>query len=414
MAMLKQTINFETTFNNYLAREIIGEGGAGRVYGASDDEGLEVAIKELKPDVNRVHFKRFKNEIGFLERTKHANIVRLLDHGFRHNGERKTIFYVMPRYPSNIAKAFASAMSPDRVLQVFLAILDGVEAAHLQNVIHRDLKPENILCSEDLREVMVADFGIARFLSEQLTAVETSPQQRLANFTYCAPEQKQRGRDVGVPADIYALGLILNELFTREVPHGTSYKKIGDVQPSHAFLDELVDSMIRQDPSARPASIDIIKQAIQKYRYEYVSRQRLDAIKRTVISQTEIDDPLVLDPPRISNVRWEAGILYITLDKPVHDKWVQALLNMGSYECVYGKEPVGFNFRENQVSISADENEAQRVINYFKSWLPKASSVLHSRLARESSTRAAEERQKLEQAAREEEKGQRINRSLTF
>jgi serine/threonine protein kinase len=104
-------------------------------------------------------------------------------------------------------------------MAIFSQILDGVEAAHLQNVIHRDLKPENILCDQNFATIAIADFGTARFTEDILaTAIETGPSQRLANFQYAAPEQRTVGGDVQATADIYALGLMLNELFTGSVP----------------------------------------------------------------------------------------------------------------------------------------------------------------------------------------------------
>src|SRR3981081_1724934 len=104
---------------------------------------------------------------------------------------------------------------PLEVLPLFVKILDGVEAAHLQGVIHRDLKPENILVDSKGAHPAIADFGIASFTEDLLvTSVETAPTQRLANFQYAAPEQRLGGRTVRDTADIYALGLILNEMFT--------------------------------------------------------------------------------------------------------------------------------------------------------------------------------------------------------
>ena len=86
-------------------------------------------------------------------------------------------------------------------------------------VVHRDLKPENILCSEDLSLVAVADFGIADLPPDlMVTTLETRPGARMANFGYSAPEQRDGSGTVDHCADIYALGLILNEMFTQRVP----------------------------------------------------------------------------------------------------------------------------------------------------------------------------------------------------
>jgi serine/threonine protein kinase len=116
----------------------------------------------------------------------------------------------------------SKGIEPDGVLPIFSQILDGVESAHPQGVWHRDLKPENILYSLANGTLIVADFGIAHFEEQDLlTAVETQPNERLANFLYAAPEQKIRAKSADSRSDIYALGLMLHEMFTGDVPLGT-------------------------------------------------------------------------------------------------------------------------------------------------------------------------------------------------
>jgi eukaryotic-like serine/threonine-protein kinase len=114
---------------------------------------------------------------------------------------------------------------------------------------HRDLKPENVLLDQDSNQLLVADFGIADFGQDPLfTDPETSPHRRLANFRYSAPEQRTPGVPVDLRADIYALGLMLNEMFTGEVPQGTGYKLIREARPEWRALDHLVERMLRWDP----------------------------------------------------------------------------------------------------------------------------------------------------------------------
>src|SRR4051794_28152484 len=109
----------------------------------------------------------------------------------------------MPRFASSFRSVIGQKLSLDQALRLFGQILDGVEAAHLQNVTRRDLKPENILVNAEKSLVVIADFGIARFVAELLhTAVETAPTTRLANFQYAAPEQRIRDIAVTSAADI--------------------------------------------------------------------------------------------------------------------------------------------------------------------------------------------------------------------
>jgi len=74
--------------------------------------------------------------------------------------------------------------------------------------------------------------------------VETQEGERLANFQYAAPEQRVRGRPVTFQADIYAFGLILNQMFTGEILQGAAFKPIGSVAPSHGYLDDVVKQMV--------------------------------------------------------------------------------------------------------------------------------------------------------------------------
>lgn len=216
MPKLKTPLLFETAFSSYVADELIGEGGAGKVYAAKAGDGTAVAVKLLAEDrASKDKRSRFKNEIAFLEKNKHGSIVMVLDYGLLQSKPLSGPFYVMPRYDTSLRGLMREGISPDSVLPLFSQLLDGVEAAHLQGVVHRDLKPENVLYQRTSRTLAIADFGIARFTEDLLaTWVETAPAQRMANFQYAAPEQRVQGQNVGVPADMYALGLMLNELFT--------------------------------------------------------------------------------------------------------------------------------------------------------------------------------------------------------
>ena len=80
----------------------------------------------------------------------------------------------MPLFDSSLRPLLREGINQGKIMPYFGQILDGVEAAHLSNVVHRDLKPENILFDKEKDTIVIADFGIARFQEDQLiTAVET-------------------------------------------------------------------------------------------------------------------------------------------------------------------------------------------------------------------------------------------------
>lgn len=402
MTPLKKPVQFETTFGTYTAVAIIDEGGAGRVYGATGPDGAAVAVKLLSEDrATTDRRKRFRNEIQFLLHNKHPKVVTVIDHGLVRSTAISGPFYVMRRFDSSLRDLMRRGLNAEKVLPLFSQLLDGVESAHLQGVTHRDLKPENVLFDERSDSLAVADFGIAHFSEDLLiTIVETAPAQRLANFQYAAPEQRQAGRPVGPAADLFALGLILNEMFTGGIPHGTGYKLISNVAKDFAFLDDIVARLIQHDPARRPQSISELKGLIQQYRAEAVSLQRLSEINATVIQVTDIDDPLAFAPPTLISGEWDGELLTLNLDRQISRAWVDALGNMGSYSSAGGHGPETFTFRGNRAFVRADEHEVQSIIDHFKTWLPKATSILKYSLEQEAQ-REKEVRRTLLQRERE-------------
>jgi serine/threonine protein kinase len=302
---------FESAFAIYTTQEIIGEGGSGVVYKALDENSNIVAVKclDLKKSTKEKQ-KRFRNEINFCLRNTHKNIVTITDYGVHAQGKENTMFYVMPYYPSTLRKLMDNKIKPEKALIYFSQILDGLEAAHLKSVWHRDLKPENILY-DPLRDILVlADFGIAHFGEEFLkTSIETKKNTRLANFRYAAPEQRGSGEKVDQRTDLFSLGMILYEMYTGLLLQGTGHKRVGEVLPEYSYLDNLIENLTRQSPANRPVSIDEVKKNLIGHENDYISRQRLDQLSKTVVPETEISDPLVINPIAILEVDYQNGSL---------------------------------------------------------------------------------------------------------
>lgn len=411
---LRKPLVFEAAFATYTATEIVGEGGSGRVYKASDEAGSVYAVKVLDPTkASKEKLRRFKNELLFGQRNKHRNIITVVDQGIFRDGKRSSPFYVMPYYEASLRDVLTRGINPATALALFAQLLDGVEAAHLQGIVHRDLKPENILYDPNAELLLIADFGTARFAEEELyTLIETAPNTRLANFQYAAPEQRTRGIEVDRRADIFALGLILHEMFTGEVPQGSDHKTIRSVAPEYSYLDDLVSAMRRQYPSARPESIEVIKRELIGRRQQFVTLQRISELKQTVVPVTDLDDPLIADPARIVSFDWDRGTLTLFLQQPVNAKWIQALYSMGSYSSVMGKGPENFSFSGNNAVIAAREDQVQPIINYFKQWLPMANRKYEEILKREKAEAEQRQRRELQAEIEEQERRQRILRSI--
>jgi serine/threonine protein kinase len=415
MMPLKKPIIFETTFNQYTGIEIIGEGGAGRVYKATGDDNSSYAIKLLDPKkASRQNMKRFKNEVDFCSRNRHPNIIKVTDNGNVVEGEKSTPFYVMPLYTTSLRKLLAAGIPPEKVLYYFTQLLDGVEAAHLLHVVHRDLKPENILYDQTQDRLLIADFGIAHFEVEDLyTAAETSPNDRLANFQYAAPEQRPRGVKVDHLADIYALGLILNEMFTGLVPYGTRYKTIGEVAPDFAYLDELVTEMLDQSVERRTKSIEEVKRQLIGRGDKFATLQRLDKLKQTVVPVTDIDDPLVINPPTLIRAKYIEGVLNLYLSQPVNDKWIEEMHHLqGRYGFVTKAPPEAFEILGDRAAKRANEDDLQRIIDHFKEWLTIANGQYERRIRTEHQAELERQRREMQAQIEELKRQKRIQANL--
>lgn len=408
----KSTIQFKTAFATYSAIEIIGEGGSGKVFKATDDFNHSVAVKVLDPSkATKEKLKRFKNEYTFCSRNRHRNIVTVIDYGVGSDGSP---FFVMPLYKSSLRNYMAKISVTD-VFSLFCKILDGVEAAHLQGVIHRDLKPENILVNDSIADLAIADFGIASFEEEEVyTAVLTKDGTRLANFQYAAPEQRNRGQLIDKRADIYALGLILNELFTKQIPLGLNYTTIASIAPEFSHLDELVEKMLQQNPIGRYESIEDIKKDLIVKSGERVILQKISALKETVIPTTTLDDSILENPIQVVGGDWENKVLKIFLSREPNKDWLWAFRNMGSHTSVLGKGPAQFTFNGATATISAETNEAQRIVNYFKDWLPTVAKIYENKMKTDIQKQEKQLRDELTAKLKTEEERMKLKKNLKF
>jgi len=260
----------------------------------------------------------------------------------------------MPLYSKSLKNILDEKIPHEKILKYFSQILNGVEAAHLKKVIHRDLKPQNILYDPANDKLLIADFGIARFPEDEMESlVETKTSTRLANFIYHAPEQRTGGKTTSYASDIYALGLILNEMFTGEVIQGSEFKTILSVSSQYGYLDEIISVMIRQSASDRPQSIEEIKKLLIGKQNQFIISQKISALENEkVIPITETDDPLIADPIRLTDFDWNNGNLMLQLNRPINENWKWALYNMGgTVTFLYGKEPRAFHLERDKAYI---------------------------------------------------------------
>ncbi len=402
------TDSYKSAFSEYTVVRQIGEGGSGIVYEVIDTESRHYALKAVTPQkASTQKLKRFQNEIRFCQQTSHRNIVRILDTGRSALGAS---FYVMDLYPCTLQEQIGKLETAE-ILPVFAEILNGVEAAHLQHVTHRDLKPQNILCSPQSNLYVVADFGIASFEEEELyTAVETQRNERMANFQYSAPEQRTRGREITNKADVYALGLVLNQMFTGEIPLGTQFKKVQAVAPMFSYLDEVVDEMLRQDPAQRPSIADVKRQLIAR-KQQFVSLQKISELTKQVVPEDTLTDPLVVDPIRAETFDYRDGQLLITLSRAPNPQWIWEFHNQATTSFV-GMGPGGTVFRGASASVATTKNIVVQQKAYFEGWVRNANGLYEQTVKRRMDEEKRIREQALQQQLAKERERQEILRLL--
>lgn len=409
---MKKPKSVKTAFSNYRIIRAVGQGGNGFVYEAEED-GQKVAIKILDPArATREKLKRFENEYRFCAVERHCNIIHVIDHGIT---DDDAPFFVMPLYEGSVRKLIGK-LNEEQCYSLVRQIIDGVEASHKYGVTHRDLKPENILYRKSIKEVVLTDFGIAEFAEDDLyTAVETKDGTRLANFQYAAPEQRVKSGVITTATDVYSLGLIINEIFTGELALGKNHKIVGDVSEKYSYLDAVIERMLQQESSGRYQQMEEVKREMSVLSKEYISSLKISALDNTVIPAHEVDDPIVTDPIKIVDVDWDNGTLNMHLNHQPNYQWQWALQNMGSFSSVTGKGPEFFKFHGPKAIISAsDADEAQRIIDQFKQWLPKVAQIYENKLRQDARNSEQEKINEVKRTKDAEEKKKSINETLTF
>ena len=212
---------------HYDVTALIGEGGMGQVYQATDTKlGRQVALKILPEafatDPDRL--ARFQREAQVLASLNHPNIAQI--HGIEEQDDTRALVLELVEGPTLADRISKGPIPVDEALPIAKQIAEALEAAHEAGVIHRDLKPANIKVRED-GTVKVLDFGLAKALdpspttdpsqSPTLTAAATQMGVIMGTAAYMSPEQA-RGKSVDKRADIWSFGVVLYEMLMGSRP----------------------------------------------------------------------------------------------------------------------------------------------------------------------------------------------------
>lgn len=288
----------EVLSGNYELRAILGAGGMGQVFEAHDRAlNRRVAVKAAWPDLT----ESVRKEAQALAAIRHPSMITVYAVGVH----RGTEYVVMERlYGVGLdthlhrRRTRAEPLTALEVIDLLLAIADGLTAVHRAGVAHRDIKPSNIMLAPGGRVVLM-DFGL--FLPEFEVAGQTtvagSPQ-------YMAPEaiSNEVLSGAGHLVDLYALGIVAFEMLTGDVPFNS--EEILEVWEKHltvevpevrrlrpdipASLASLVQSLVIKDPTERPQSIETVAWQLKQIR---------DGLTRMTAAATV---PAAAPPPRAS------------------------------------------------------------------------------------------------------------------
>jgi serine/threonine protein kinase len=223
----------------------VGSGGMGDVYKALEPR-LErfVAIKVLPPELasQRDLVERFRAEAMAIAKFTHPNIVQIYSIG-QDNGHHYFVMQYVDGESLADRLARRSRLSVEETLQIARGCLAGLIAAHQRQLIHRDIKPGNILLDREDGRPLLADFGLAKSLTQDMSLTATGIVMGTAG--YLAPEQGL-GKSVDHRADLYSMGILIYRLlsgrlpFDAESPTGVIFKHAYEqAPPLWSFVPEV-------------------------------------------------------------------------------------------------------------------------------------------------------------------------------
>ena len=251
----------------------VGAGGMADVYKAKDHKlNRFVAIKILKKEYreDETFVQKFQSEAQAAAGLMHPNIVNVYD-----VGEEQGLYYMVMELVEGITlKDYISKkgrLTGKEAISIAIQISNGIEAAHMHNIVHRDIKPQNIIISKE-GKVKVTDFGIAK-----ATTSNTISTNAMGSVHYTSPEQA-RGGFSDFKSDIYSLGITMYEMVTGRVPfNGDTAVSIAikhlqeEITPPSEYapdlsysLEQIILKCTQKSPDSRYQSIGLLKNDLKR------------------------------------------------------------------------------------------------------------------------------------------------------
>ncbi len=254
-------VEIGSTLGGYRIEGIIGRGGMGVVYRATQLRlDRTVALKVITPAfANDPSFReRFDRESRVTASIDHPNVVPVHE-----ANEADGLLYIVMRYVDGkdlrAVIAETGRLDPARAARLTAQVGAALDAAHTRGMVHRDVKPGNILVSGDPPEehVYLTDFGLTKDVSSGEGLTRTG--EWVGTLDYVAPEQIE-GRAVDARTDVYALGCVLHQALTGEVP----FARNSDVAKMYAHMNDPAPPITESVPSVPRALDEVVHRAMAK------------------------------------------------------------------------------------------------------------------------------------------------------
>lgn len=270
--------------NGYLFEEALGSGSFGAVYRVSKENNVYAAkvlsetyiLDEFKNEQNRI-----TREIDVLKNVKGENLIKYQeDFYFKNEFGIMEYVIVMEYFPGRTLRSFLrNDVELETLIRIFVSVLYGVRDLHntiIENegIIHRDLKPDNIMIDDNLN-VKIIDYGLSKIIDfSSITSTGT----QIGSPLYMPPEQLKDSKHIDYRADIYALGIILYEMLTKNIPYKAStlpellMKILNDpiIPPKQYnptisdWLENIIFKATAKEPFARFQTVDEFIDAFDK------------------------------------------------------------------------------------------------------------------------------------------------------
>jgi serine/threonine protein kinase len=362
--------------DRYTLIEKLGEGGMGVVWRARDKKtGSDVAIKVMKNNSDAESHELFIREWKTLSDLSHPNIVDVRDTDVFHEDNEQKPFFVMPLLRgftlANLIRRSSERLTCGRVVEIFVQVCRGLQAAHQRGLIHRDLKPSNIFVMDD-DTVKIIDFGVVHLAGAHSVAGQKG------TYEYMSPEQIQLG-ELTPATDIFSVGVSLYEALTGRKPFtGRSLDEtlhavlklipppVSEINPAIPHtISQVVHKCVAKQPINRFSSAKELGENLAKaYRNETIFdvnriSDRLERIRSAVKSDDlAFASELLLELQSEGHIHPEIARLGMQIESIQKQKRIEHLLSGARTRIEQGEIPLGLEKLRELLELAPENSEA--------------------------------------------------------